>query len=213
MKILGLLTILMGLTLHAETNEDKAKHFIQDLVQNGIASWKNKENPKKQANDLKAVMQTKFDIKNRIAARVAGKAMWPYLNDAQKADFVTAFEQMFLERYSKEFGSYDGQTMTIVQVVVDKTNTDQLIVSSEMTSPSGGQPLKVEWIVVQDSGFKIVDVLIANVSMAKTVATDILAVQKATLPKAKAKCKEDEQCKASELNIACVEFMNSNHGQ
>lgn len=101
-----------------------------------------------------------FDVP-MIGRFVLGRA-WRTASDAQKAEFLTLFEDMIVTTYSRRFTAYRGERAIITGTRADN---DSAVVTSTFTQ-ANGSPLKLDWRVVKTGGqLKIVDVVIEGVSM------------------------------------------------
>jgi|GEM_PF-3341280 ABC-type transporter MlaC component len=185
--IFSILTIVGFLTpVNAVIQTDQAKIFIEKLISEGILYWKDKPYDEQVAK-FKEVMETKFDL-DGIAKRVIGEKLWGYMDVKQKAEYVKAFRQMLLNRYSKKFSNYGGQNIVVMSAAssvkmfsigVDSSQLQpQTVVISELRN-SGGAPTKIEWYVGEENGQPtITDITLAGPSMVSTEQSTFTAIQR-----------------------------------
>tara|TARA_B110000438_G_scaffold216471_1_gene209030 strand:- start:20 stop:622 length:603 start_codon:yes stop_codon:yes gene_type:complete len=99
---------------------------------------------------------------------------WRRANDAQKQEFVALFEDVIVYTWSRRFSEYDGQTIDVRGTTPDGeagTLVDSAIVDST------GRSVSVQWRLRQrKEGLRIVDVIVAGVSMAITYRQEYASV-------------------------------------
>ena len=105
-----------------------------------------------------------FDVP-AIGRFVLGR-YWRTASDAQKTEFLKLFEDMIVKTYNNRFKDYKGEQFTVAATRVDG---DSAMVTTNVSQPKGGPPIKVDWRVLKPQGkLKIVDVVIEGVSMSVT---------------------------------------------
>lgn len=108
-----------------------------------------------------------------IARWVLGR-YWNQFDAAQRDEYYRLFEDLVVYGYAKRFGEYTGERLRIVRTVLD-SNT-QATVFSEIDRPTGGQPINVDWRVGGRADvYRIVDVVVENVSLSQTWRSDFSA--------------------------------------
>ncbi len=109
-----------------------------------------------------------------IARWVLGRH-WNQFDAQERDEYYRLFEDLVVYGYAKRFGEYTGQRLRIVRTVVDSDN--QATVFSEIDRPGGGgQPISVDWRVGGRADvFRIVDVVVENVSLSQTWRSDFSA--------------------------------------
>lgn len=228
MKKLAVIILLLSQFLipsQASVSPDQAKVFIEKLISEGILYWKDKPFDQQVAK-FKEVMETKFDL-DGIAKRTLGEKLWKYMDEKQKKEFLASFRQMLLNRYSKKFSQYGGQSIVVTDSapsmktfpvgVSSNAPQPQIVVTSELRN-SGGAPVKVEWYVGEEHGKPIItDITMAGPSMVSTEQATFAAIQRnpENLAKAREVCKaqggDQNKCIADCLKQKITEYMlNSN---
>lgn len=220
-----LTTVALLTSPNGKVEPSQAKVFIEKLISEGISYWKNKPQAEQEAK-FKEVMETKFDL-DGIAKRVLGDKLWKHLDDKQRADYVAAFRQMLLNRYSKKFSSYGGQSIVVTGAaqsvkafsvgVVSPETMSQIVVTSELRN-SGGAPVKVEWYVGEDKGHPVVtDITLAGPSMVSTEQATFTAIQRnpENLKNAREACKDTgadmNKCITTQLTAMVMKYMQSDN--
>lgn len=224
-KIFLIAVVGIGLLMptSATVTNEQAKAFIEKLIAEGILYWKDKPYDE-QVIKFKEVMETKFDL-DGIAKRVLGDQLWGYMDVKQKANYVKAFREMLLNRYSKKFSSYGGQNIIVLDAVSSvktfsigvelATPQPQIVVTSELRN-SGGAPTKVEWYVGEENGKPVItDITLAGPSMVSTEQSTFTAIQRnpENLKNAKEECKNAgaaiKKCIADRLIHHIMKYMSA----
>ncbi len=113
---------------------------------------------------LRVIAEQNFDTP-RIAQFVLGR-YWRSANDAERQQFVQAFQDYMVQVYATRFRQYGGAQFKVTGQHQDGATT---MVTTEIERSSGEPPAKVIWQVAKRSdGFKITDVSIEGISQAVT---------------------------------------------
>jgi ABC-type transporter MlaC component len=221
-----LTTIALLTSTSAKVEPAQGKVFIEKLILDGISVWKGKPFAEQVAK-FREVMETKFDL-DGIAKRVLGDKLWKNLDEKQRSDYVAAFRQMLLTRYSTKFSNYGGQSIVVTgasdsvktfPIGVDSPEAKpQVVVTSELRN-SGGAPTKVEWFVGEENGHPtITDITLAGPSMVSTEQATFTAIQRnpENLKNAREACKstsgaEMNKCMATKLTAKVMEYMKADN--
>ena len=84
------------------------------------------------------------------------------------------FEDYVVFMYTARLSNFGGETM---KVRGSRSDGDGVVVSTDMISPSGAAPVKVDWRLVSANGFyKINDVIVEGISMAVTQRSEFASV-------------------------------------
>lgn len=129
-----------------------------------------------QAKGDKATIQQGFEsilTKNFDVPRIARFAMgryWSVATPAEQKKYTKLFSDMIVEVYADRFSEYSGQSF---EVTGNKpAGRDDVLVNSIITG-NDGQPVKVDWRV---RGGKIIDVIVAGVSMSVTQRSEFASI-------------------------------------
>ena len=123
---------------------------------------------------IRDLLRNNFDF-YRIGRYVIGRA-WHSANKAQQTEFLTLFRENVLRTYSRRLGGYVGQSFKVVGA--SALGKKDALVKTVITRPSG-PPIKAGWRVRQTpEGFKILDVMVAGLSMIKTQRSEYTSVIK-----------------------------------
>lgn len=117
------------------------------------------------AEKLKTIAHRDFDVP-RIARFVVGR-YWRSASDAERQQFVQAFETYMVSVYAQRFAQYRGSVS--FKVTGQHQEGDVSMVTTEIARSTGQPPAKVIWQVNKGAdGYKITDVSIEGVSQAVT---------------------------------------------
>ncbi len=122
---------------------------------------------------FKKLLKTSFDMKT--IGRFALGRYWRASNEAERKEYLKLFETMVVEVYSNRFGEYKGQTVEVRSARLDG-ETDAIVTSYVLPVGSGSE-IQVDWRVRRKGGqYKIIDVIVAGVSMSVTQRSDFASV-------------------------------------
>jgi phospholipid transport system substrate-binding protein len=141
---------------------------VQQLGDKAIAQLGGKQIPEQEEQArFRKLLNEYFDIQ-AIGKFTVGRAYWGPATPAQQKEFLGLYETQVTNAYAKRFENYSGQKFEVTGAKKEDGD-DDTIVNSEVTQPSGGEPVSVQWRVrPENGGFKIADVVIAGISMAVT---------------------------------------------
>lgn len=140
---------------------------VLDLVRAQSAS------PRELEQRLRPLALDAFDVP-RIARFALGR-YWRDMSEAERADFTHAFEDYVVHVYAQRFTRYKGERFTVTGSRAE--GATGALVRSEVTSPSGEQPIELDWRVDRVGGrYKIGDVIIDGISQALTYREEFMSV-------------------------------------
>ncbi len=148
--------------------------FVQGLGDKAIATLADPKVSKDQAKAVfRDLLNENFDI-NTISRFVLGR-YWNLANDAQKKEYQALFEQMIVEVYAERFSQYAGEKFKVGGGQASGEN--DAVVTSQVLRPNGQPPVNVSWRVrSKDGSFKIIDVIVENVSMSVTQRSEFASL-------------------------------------
>ncbi len=173
-RVLCLLALLIAAPYNVSVAApaNGAEQFIDGLGQKAIALLADQSVTKPQREAQFAdMLKTNFDLKT--IGRFALGRHWQEATDQQKTDYQRLFENMVSTVYIQRFDAYAGQKFEVLNSVPAGSDTS---VRSRINI-QGTSPIAVEWRVRGKEGnYKIVDVVVENVSMSLTQRNDFDAV-------------------------------------
>lgn len=167
------LVLLIGVPLQQARAADTPEAFIESFGGKAIALF-----TEQSASD--AVLRERFgDLLDEyfdmpaIGRFLLGR-YWRTASDAEQDAYLKLFKESVVYTYSRRFNEYTGQ-----KLVVDSTREDGRfdIVNSRIVDPNSTQEFPLEWRLIKGGdGYRIVDIVIAGVSMSVTQRQEYASV-------------------------------------
>jgi len=108
-----------------------------------------------------------------IARFVLGR-YWRSASEQEQQEFLRLFEDYVVFVYGTRLSNFGGETFKVRGSRTDESGT---IVSTDIVSPNGDAPIKLDWRLITDHGsFKINDVIIEGISMLVTQRSEFASV-------------------------------------
>lgn len=176
----GFVTAFMALAfmfsvsnVKAEVNDAEALKFVENVTKDGIVNIINANVPQSEKDARFAVLfNDALDLKF-IGQFVLGRN-WRTATQTQKDAFIAAYRELNVQTWSKRFDEFKGHNF-VFEGTSPSTSENQVFVNSSVPMPQGA-PAKVVWRVKQTgNSFKIVDIIIENVSLAITARNEYSA--------------------------------------
>ncbi len=161
-------------TLVSDKKENDAQAFVQSMVDNGLAFLSDESLDKAdKAQKFKTLLNESFDL-DAISKFAVGR-YWRNMSEEQQEEYTSLFKTMLVDVYSKRFDEYQGQSVKITGS--EPLNEKDTIVKSKIISPKSNNDVPVEWRVRKKGNqYKVIDVLVAGVSMSVTQRSDFSSV-------------------------------------
>lgn len=157
----------------AAVDAAKAQQFVENVTRDGIENIINANVSQKEKDERFAKLFNSALDMNFIGQFVLGR-YWRTATPAQREAFIKAYREMNVKTWSKRFDEFKGRDFKFTGTT-PSNSANQVFVNSEVPMPEG-QPAKVVWRVKQDgNNFKIVDIIIENVSLAITARNEYSA--------------------------------------
>ncbi len=180
MRFLRLLPILVLASVialpaapRAAKAADDAAGFIAQTGNSVLALTRDKTlSPDEYKHRLRTIALQDFDVP-RIAQFVLGR-YWRTASDAERQQFVHAFENYMVQVYATRFRQYSGAQF---KVTAQRAEGNTAMVTTEIDRAGGQAPAKVVWQVNKSgNGYKITDVSIEGISQAVTYRQEFSSV-------------------------------------
>lgn len=152
---------------------DDAAKFVNNLGQRAfqMLNQQNLSLEHKEAQ-VRALLAENFDI--RLIGRYVVGQTWRTMGEEQQESYLALFEEYVLRTYSKRLGGYSGQQFQIAGV--KSSSPEDHVVATTIVRP-GAPPVEASWRVqTKTAQYKIVDVMVAGVSMVVTQRSEFGAV-------------------------------------
>ncbi|WP_417783217.1 MlaC/ttg2D family ABC transporter substrate-binding protein [Terasakiella pusilla] len=155
----------------------EAETFIQTMADKAMASFRTQEEGQRN-EEFRTLLNEGFDVR-AIGKWVLGR-YWRKASEAEKEEYLKLFEDFIIVTYSKRFEDYSGDDISLTVTESLEKNDSDAIVRSKIVRPNVAEPILVDWRVKQnkDGEKKVVDVLIAGVSMSQTQRAEFVSVIK-----------------------------------
>ena len=172
--VIFLLVLLFTGTAQAQVPPSgTSSQFIKQLGDEAIATLRTSGLPLEQREArFRALLARGFDMEF-IGRFVLGPS-WRQATPEQQQEYLQAFNDYVLDVYSARLGGYAGETLTVIG---ERPAGDRdIMVNTRIDRPSG-PPLEAQWRVRQQpAGLRIIDVMVAGVSMVATQRDEFASV-------------------------------------
>lgn len=157
----------------ADVNANGAEQFVKNVTKDGIENIINANIPQKEKDArFEKLFNNALDLKF-IGQFVLGR-YWRTATPAQREAFIDAYRELNIQTWSKRFDEFKGRKF-IFQGTTPSNSANQVFVNTEVPMDQGA-PAKVVWRVKQTGdSYKIVDIIIENVSLAITARNEYSA--------------------------------------
>lgn len=122
------------------------------------------------------LLKEAFDLP--VIGRFVLGRYWRRADEAQRNDFLDAFEDMMLHRFLPLFSEFSSDKFNVGASRPYKSNPDFVSVESKLRRENG-EPIRVNWRVRKHGdSYKIVDIVAEGVSIAVTLRSEYVSVLK-----------------------------------
>lgn len=157
----------------AEVNAQEAEDFIKKVTTQGIEEIINSDVSVEEKDARFAKLFNEYLDLDFIGRFVLGR-YWRTSTPKQRTEFIDVYREMNIKTWSKRFDEFKGKTF-VFKGTTPSNSAGQIFVNTEVPMEQGA-PAKVVWRVKEDDGkFKIVDIIIENVSLAITARNEYAA--------------------------------------
>lgn len=152
---------------------ETASGFVQQLGEQAIHALRDDSGSLAQREaQFRALLVEGFDL-NLIGRFVLGRA-WKAADKYQRDNYLRAFGEFIVHKYSAMLGGYAGETMMVVSE--QAAGEKDVLVHTRIDRPSG-PPIEAHWRVRgQGDGQRIIDVMVEGISMAITQRAEFKSV-------------------------------------
>lgn len=161
---------LLSGTVRAEVDAQGAQKFVEKVTSDGIEQIIN-------ANVSQAEKDKRFEklFNSALDLDFIGKFVlgrnWRTAIPAQRKAFIQVYRELNVKTWSKRFDEFKGKAFVFTGTT-PSSSAGQVYVDSTVNMGEG-EPAKVKWRVRQEGkSFKIVDIVIENVSLAITARNE-----------------------------------------
>ena len=150
-----------------------SSQFIKALGDEAIATLRAPGLPLEQREaKFRSLLARGFDME--FIGRFVLGTYWRQATPEQQQEYLQAFNDYVLDVYSARLGGYAGETLNVIGERA--AGERDVMVNTRIERPSG-PPLEAQWRVRQQSaGLRIIDVMVAGVSMVATQRDEFASV-------------------------------------
>ncbi len=162
--------LLMTGNVRADVDVAGAEDFVKNVTNDGIENIINANISQKEKDTrFEKLFNNALDL-DFIGKFVLGRA-WRTATPQQRKDFIATYRELNIKTWSKRFDEFKGKNF-IFKGTTPSNSANQIFVNSTVPMDQG-EPAKVVWRVKQNGNqFKIVDIIIENVSLAITARNE-----------------------------------------
>ncbi|MBP3546568.1 MAG: ABC transporter substrate-binding protein [Alphaproteobacteria bacterium] len=157
----------------ADVDTAKAEAFIKEVTHEGIVEIINaKATQAEKDARFEKLFNSALDLKF-IGKFVLGR-YWRTATEEQREEFIDVYRKLNVQTWSKRFDEFKGKEF-VFEGTSPSSSKGQIFVNT-IVPMEQAQPASVIWRVKQDGEtFKIVDIIIENVSLAITARNEYTA--------------------------------------
>ena len=157
----------------ADVDVAKADAFVQKVTNEGIEDIINASVPQKVKDErFEKLFNSALDL-DIIGQFVLGR-YWKTATPEQRKAFIKVYRELNIKTWSARFDEFKGKNFKFVGST--PSNSKNQVFINSTVAMGEGEPAKVVWRVKQNgSTFKIVDIIIENVSLAITARNEYSA--------------------------------------
>lgn len=157
----------------AAVDAQGAENFVKNVTEDGIENIINANIPQAEKDKrFEKLFNNALDL-DFIGQFVLGR-YWRTSTPAQREAFIEAYRKLNVQTWSKRFDEFKGRNFIFTGTTPSNTK-NQIFVNSEVPMEQGA-PAKVVWRVEQKgNSYKVVDIIIENVSLAITARNEYSA--------------------------------------
>lgn len=173
LSLVAALSCVWAFGAQAAVDAAKAEAFVKKVTEDGIENIINANIPQAEKDKRFAkLFNSALDIQF-IGQFVLGR-YWRTATPEQRQEFIDAYRELNVQTWSKRFDEFKGRNFVFKGT--DASNSANQIFVNSTVSMEQGEPAKVVWRVKQTGNeFKIVDIIIENVSLAITARNEYTA--------------------------------------
>ena len=172
---LTIVALLIGsapLTTASNAVASDAGVFMNELWGRTVEVLSNKVPRAERLARFRELYQQNFDGPG-IARFVLGR-YWRSASEQEQQEYLKLFQDYVVFVYGTRLSDFNGERFKVRGSRTDESGT---IVSTDIISPKGDAPIKVDWRLITDHGaFKINDVIIEGISMLVTQRSEFASV-------------------------------------
>lgn len=165
--------LISGEAISGEVNSEQAENFIKNLTDTGIEEIINSDVSEEEKDQrFEKLFNENLDL-DFIGRFVLGR-YWRTATAEERKEFINVYRELNIKTWSSRFDEFKGKSF-IFKGTSPSSSAGQIFVNTEVPMDQGA-PAKVVWRVKENKGqFKVVDIIIENVSLAITARNEYTA--------------------------------------
>ena len=172
MTALLLLIVMASLAVSPTAVAADARVFMSEMWNRAVETLSKKLPQTERLARFRELFEADFDGPG-IARFVLGR-YWRSASPQEQQEFLKLFDDYVVFVYGTRLANFNGESF---KVRGSRTEESGVIVSSDIISPGGEAPIKIDWRLVTDNGaFKINDIIIEGISMMVTQRSEFASV-------------------------------------
>ena len=172
MTALLLLIVMASLAVSPTAVAADARVFMSEMWNRAVETLSKKLPQTERLARFRELFEADFDGPG-IARFVLGR-YWRSASPQEQQEFLKLFDDYVVFVYGTRLANFNGESF---KVRGSRTDEGGVIVSSDVISPGGEAPIKIDWRLVTDNGaFKINDIIIEGISMMVTQRSEFASV-------------------------------------
>lgn len=167
--------MIFSLSFEAYASNDKqAEDFVKKVTTEGVEEIVNADISQNEKDKRFAKLFNEYLDLDYIGKFVLGR-YWKTATDKQRSDFINVYREFNVKTWSKRFDEFKGKHFDF-EGTSPSNSEGQIFVNTSVLMKQGETPVKVIWRVKeQGQTFKIVDIVIENISLAITARNEYTA--------------------------------------
>lgn len=157
------LSLAMLLSYADKAAANDAETFVQGLADEAISILSNEA----LSVDEREAGFRKLFSENADLEKIGTFVLGPYARKMRSENLMDEYQAVFKDYvvaiYAGRFSGYSGQTFDVNGSAI---KNNEAIVQSVINLTDGNEPIKVNWRLTKNSGYKVIDVQVAGIWMA-----------------------------------------------
>jgi len=172
MTALLLLIVMASSAVSPTAVAADARVFMSEMWNRAVETLSKKLPQTERLARFRELFEADFDGPG-IARFVLGR-YWRSASQQEQQEFLKLFDDYVVFVYGTRLANFNGESF---KVRGSRTEESGVIVSSDIISPGGEAPIKIDWRLVTNNGaFKINDIIIEGISMMVTQRSEFASV-------------------------------------
>jgi len=170
LAVVAMIGALCAGSARAEIDAVAAQKFIQNVTSEGIEQIINAHVSQQEKDKrFEKLFNSALDL-DFIGKFVLGR-YWRTATSEQRKEFIQLYRELNIKTWSKRFDEFKGKSF-VFRGTTPSNSAGQIYVNTTVDLGEG-EPAKVVWRVRENNGtFKIIDIVIENVSLAITARNE-----------------------------------------